>query len=393
MREADVLVVGAGPAGAATALGLARAGHEVVVIDRAGFPRDKACGEGLQPPGVAALRRLGLLEAVLATGARQHAGVTYTHVGEQPRAEATFPAPADRTPAWGLGVRRLSFDAALVAQLHAEPRVTVLENTRATRLRTTGDGTFRGVATNSGAIGAEVIVAADGLRSPMRHAAGWTARVGALQRYGIAGHWHVDTSDIPGITVSFAREHEWYQAPVGPHELLVSALGRRHAIGRIARDYAGSVARALPHLRGAEILGPPMSVGLLDQAPSRLAGNGLFLVGDASGYLDPCTGEGIGLALLQGEALASALSPTLHKTASLEDAERSYQRRHTELGRNRRRVTRLALFMAGHPRLSRSAMRRLSTRGDALSTLLGINCGYWGFERLSARDWLSLAGL
>ena len=65
-----VVVVGAGPSGATTALLLARRGHEVVLVDRARFPRDKACGEGLMPPGVDALRRIGLYETVLATGAR-----------------------------------------------------------------------------------------------------------------------------------------------------------------------------------------------------------------------------------------------------------------------------------------------------------------------------------
>ncbi|MGA8016255.1 MAG: FAD-dependent oxidoreductase, partial [Candidatus Dormiibacterota bacterium] len=65
----DALVVGAGPSGAATALLLARAGHRTVVIDRSRFPRDKPCGEGLMPSGVAALQRLGMLDRVLATGA------------------------------------------------------------------------------------------------------------------------------------------------------------------------------------------------------------------------------------------------------------------------------------------------------------------------------------
>ena len=61
MIETEVVVVGAGPSGATTALLLARRGHRVILIDRARFPRDKACGEGVMPPGVAALRRMGLL--------------------------------------------------------------------------------------------------------------------------------------------------------------------------------------------------------------------------------------------------------------------------------------------------------------------------------------------
>lgn len=392
MIRAEVLVVGAGPAGAATALGLARAGHEVVVADRAQFPRDKVCGEGLQPPGVAALRRLGLLEAVLATGARPQSGVTYAHVGEPCSAFAGFPAPLTGDPAWGLGVRRLTFDAALVAQLRVEPRITVCEQTRAVELIRHGAGRVTGAATTGGSIAAPIIVAADGLRSPMRRAAGWTTRVGGLGRYGIAGHWRLDTTHIPGITVSFADRHEWYQAAVGPEELLVSALGTREMVGAIARDYAGRVRSALPHLGAAEMVGRPRCIGALDHAPSRLAGDGLFLVGDASGYVDPCTGEGIGLALLQAEALVATLSRVLQGAMSLADGERNYARQHAALWRNRRRMTRLALSMARHPMLSRRAVRRLTAHPDALSALLGVNCGYWGFGHLSVRDWLTLAG-
>lgn len=387
-------MVGAGPAGSTTALMLAREGHEVTVIDRAHFPRDKACGEGLQPPGVAVLQRLGLLDAVVASGAPVHSGVTYTHLGAgQPAAFAPFPARPTDTPAWGLGVRRVSFDSTLVEQLYAEPRITMLQGTRATDLVRGSHRKFTGVATKSGSISAAVVVAADGLRSGLRQAAGWKVRVGRLNRYGIRGHWRTDTAQISGITISFAHRHEWYQAPVGPDELLVSALGSREAIGAIAKDYDAAVRGAMPYLNTAEMIGAPKAIGFLDHAPSRLCGDGLFLVGDASGYLDPCTGEGIGLALLQGEALALALSPALHGSVSFADAERAYGVAHATLTRNRNRVTRLALTMAAHHKLSRRAMRRMSQRPDALSTLLGINCGYWGFGRLSMRDWLSLMGL
>jgi len=75
--ETEAVVVGAGPSGAVTALLLARHGHDVVLVDRARFPRDKACGEGVMPLGVEALRRMGLYATVLATGARPLGGVTW----------------------------------------------------------------------------------------------------------------------------------------------------------------------------------------------------------------------------------------------------------------------------------------------------------------------------
>ncbi|HSP64959.1 MAG TPA: FAD-dependent oxidoreductase [Candidatus Deferrimicrobium sp.] len=170
--DTDVVVVGAGPSGAATALLLSRAGHSVTVLDRTHFPRDKACGEGLMPPGVGVLRRLGLLDAVAATMAPPLRGVTYTY--RRVAAHAPFPVPPDGSERWGLGVRRTRFDAVLADALRREPGVTLLEDMRATGLLRDNSGAVAGVATTSGPVVADVVVAADGLHSRMRAAAGWT---------------------------------------------------------------------------------------------------------------------------------------------------------------------------------------------------------------------------
>ncbi len=393
--DADVVVVGAGPSGAATALLLARAGHRVLVLDRARFPRDKACGEGLMPSGVAALRRLGVLEAVLEQGAPQLRGVTYRMSSPSgPCATAAFPAPPGGGPAWGLGVRRLHFDAVLAGALGAQPRARVLEGVGASLLRRDAEGRVRAVVTTKGEeLATHLVVGADGLHSRLRAAAGWTGPTPQGGRYGLAGHWRVETRAIHGITVSFAAGHEWYQAPVGPAELLVSVLGDRRRIGVIARDYAGAARSAIPLLNAAEPLGPPLAAGIFRQSPRRIAGDGLFLVGDAAGYDDPTTGEGIAISLLLAERLSHHLHALLEGGLSPERAAAAYARDHRRLWRDRRRVTRLALAMARHPGAARRAIVRLADRPQALAVLLGVNCGYWGLTKLSARDWASLAGI
>ncbi len=392
--DADVVVVGAGPSGAAAALLLARAGHRTVVLDRSHFPRDKACGEGLMPSGVSALRRLGLLDPLLASGAPPLHSVTYRVLGHPGAATAAFPPPPGGGPAWGLGVRRLRLDALAAAALRAEPGVTLLEGVRATGLSHDGRGEVTGVLTERFTFTARAVVAADGLHSPMRAAAGWTSPAPAGGRYGLAGHWRVDTRTIPGITVTFAHGHEWYQAPVGPDELLVSVLGDRATIGAIARDYPGAARAALPALAGAEMRGGrPLAAGLFRQRPRRVAGGGLFLVGDAAGYDDPTTGEGIAIGLLAAERLALHLDAQLSGRVSPATAAAAYAREHRRLWRDRRRLTGLALLMAGHTAASRRAIAGTAARPAALQALLGVNCGYWGFGRLSSRDWLSLAGL
>jgi len=376
----------------------------VVVLDRARFPRDKACGEGLMPPGVAVLSRLGLLEAVLRTGAPSLRSVTYRLGGAgSASATARFPSPPGGGPRWGLGVRRLRFDAVLADALRSEPGIRFLEGVRGTGLRRNRLGRVTGVTTRcargsrsghgDGELSARVVVGADGLHSPTRAAAGWTVPSGTAGRYGLAGHWRLDTRDIDGITVTFAGAHEWYRAPVGADELLVSVLGERAVIGTIARDYVRAARAALPGLRFAELLGPPLAAGLFRQRARRIAGDGLFLAGDAAGYDDPTTGEGIATGLLLGEALAGRLDALLRGTASPAATEAGYARDHRRLWRDRRRVTRLALLLSGHAGAGGRAVRALSGRARPLEVLLGVNCGYWGFSRLAARDWLALAGI
>jgi menaquinone-9 beta-reductase len=392
MRQADAVVVGAGPSGAATALVLSRAGHSVTVLDRAHFPRDKACGEGLMPPGVAVLRRLGVLDDVLATQAPRVGGVMYTHRGGTPTAYAPFPTPADGSEQWGLGVRRIIFDAVLVDALRRAPRVTVVEGARATGLLRDVSGLITGVTTDSGPVVANAVIAADGLHSPMRAAAGWTSATGGEGRYGLAGHWKLDVREVDRITVTFAEQQEWYQAPVGPDLLLVSTLAGRQRIGVTARDYEAAARAALPALRGAELAVRPLAAGQFRQRAHTVAADGLFLVGDAAGYDDPTTGEGIGVGLLLAERLGFHIAAVLSGEVGRSTAEARYRRDHAELWRNRSRVTALALMMARRPWLSRRAVARGADRPQALGTLLGINCGYWGFGRLTPRDWLTLAG-
>ena len=385
-------MVGAGPSGVATALALSRAGNAVTVLDRARFPRDKACGEGLMPPGVGVLHRLGVLEDVLATQAPKLRGVMYAHRGGTPAAYAPFPAPPNGGEQCGLGVRRTSFDTVLADALRRAPGVTFAEGVRATGVLRNARGTITGVRTDAGPVAASVVVAADGLHSPLRAAAGWTGTTKSDGRYGLAGHWRVDVRELDRITVTFAGRQEWYEAPVGPELLLVSTLGSRTAIGATAAGYEAAARAALPVLRNAELVSPPLAAGQFRQRPRTIAESGMFLVGDAAGYDDPTTGEGIGVGLLLGERLGIHLSALLSGDVDHATAEARYRRDHRELWRNRTRVTSLALIMARYPMLSRRAVTSAAVRPHALETLLGINCGYWGFGRLSPRDWLTLAG-
>jgi menaquinone-9 beta-reductase len=391
--ETDVVVVGAGPSGATTALLLARRGHHVVLVDRARFPRDKACGEGVMPPGVAVLRRMGLYERVLATGARRLDGVTYQQRGGGQQVHVPFPAPPGGGPAAGLGVRRTSFDAALVDAVRQERTSTVREAERVTGLLRDPSDAVIGVSTTSGEIRARIVIAADGLHSQIRSWAGLTVPSRARVRYGLAGHWRVDTRDRDAVTVTLAGGHEWYEAPVGPDLLLVSILTSRSRPAMTARSYGHVARRSIPGIRDADLVSGPLGAAHFHQRVTAVADGRVFLVGDASGYDDPTTGDGIAIGMLLGEFLAGHTGEFLSGRIARETAATRYAADHADLVRDRRRLTRLALFLARSPALSRRAIVRATRDQRALSKLVGINCGYHTFRDLSARDWLLLAGI
>ena len=168
MARADVVVVGAGPAGAATAILLAEAGHEVVLLDRARFPRDKICGEYLSPEGSRILDRLGVLKSVEAAGARPlrgmriHAPDGTVLVGDYPTS-GRYRGYRDHA----LAVSRRTFDAVLVERARALP-VRVREGFRVTELVVEGrrvagvEGVAQGAAGPAERIAARLVVGADG---------------------------------------------------------------------------------------------------------------------------------------------------------------------------------------------------------------------------------------
>ncbi|HZU76673.1 MAG TPA: FAD-dependent oxidoreductase, partial [Dehalococcoidia bacterium] len=167
----DAVIVGGSVAGAATALHLARRGRRVALLDRALFPRDKPCGEGLMPHGVAALAELGLLERAL-PHARALSGIRYRLPGGR-SAYAPFPARQDGFVS-AVGIRRQALDALLHAAAAAEPRVDVRDGFCVRTLRRSAGG-YAEVGDGHERVRARVVVGADGLHSRVRTLLRWGA--------------------------------------------------------------------------------------------------------------------------------------------------------------------------------------------------------------------------
>jgi flavin-dependent dehydrogenase len=375
-------VIGAGPAGAAAALFAARRGLRVIVVDKQDFPRDKPCGEGLMPSGRPALRELGLEDAVVAGGAPPLNGIQFGRVEEPPVA---VPFPANDGEQVGLGIRRLTFDAQLTDALAHQSQIQFFPHAEARDLRPEGDG-MTTVMTGAGELRTRFVAVADGLRSPFRHRLGWTVGPRPPHRYGIVAHWLMDGPVDPWVRITFDRGLEVYEGPVAGSQRMVALLcyqDRMHEFaGQLEARYREIVQAIRPGLRDAEMVGSVSAVGPFWYRATTVADHGIFLVGDAAGFTDPITAEGVATGLRQARAFAAGLASA--------NPERVYRQAHRRLTTDPRRVAALFLRLTRTPALVDRAIRNHGRSPQTLSKLLGIGFGYWGFNRITPREWLRM---
>ena len=286
--DSDLLVVGGGPGGLATALHARRQGLSVIVAEPRENPIDKACGEGLMPGGLAELTSLGVDPA----GMPFH-GIAY--VSEHRRAEARFRSGPGR------GVRRTTLHAALAAR--AKEQDTEWIRARVTSVEQDAHGV------TAAGVRARWMVAADGLHSAVRRAVGIKATAGTPRRHGVRWHFKVPVwSEF--VEVHWSRWGEAYVTPVEPDLVGVAILSG----GRPDLAWFPWLAQ---HLAGAS-RGHARGCGPLRQVVSRRVAGRVLLVGDAAGYEDALTGEGISLAVKQAAAAVDAIvndAPSSYETA------------------------------------------------------------------------------
>lgn len=314
--DADLLIVGGGPAGLATALHARRQGLSVIVAEPRDNPIDKACGEGLMPGGLAELSSLGVDPAGM-----PFEGIAY--VNEHRRAEARF-----RTGP-GRGIRRTTLHAAMAAR--AKEQDTEWIRTRVTTVHQDAD------SVTAAGIRARWLVAADGLHSTVRRAVGIPAKTGTPRRHGLRWHYRVPAWSS-FVEVHWSRWGEAYVTPVEPDLVGISILSRQ----RPEIDWFPWLAEKLQGF----CPGHPRGCGPLRQVVSRRVAGRVLLVGDASGYEDALTGEGISLAIKEAGAAVQAI---------VDETPDSYEAAWRRITRQYRILTR-ALVLATTPRLAHRSM-------------------------------------
>ena len=371
---ADVVIAGGGPAGASLAVMLGRAGISVDVYDAHRFPREKPCGEGLMPAGVAVLERLGLLEAV---GGRRLSGVRYTGFGL--RAESAFPDVAGQ-PVCLLAQRRLRLDQALIEAARATPGVRVFEDAEVEGAAVEG-GRAVGLRVGGELRRAGLVVGADGLASRVRRSLGLDGPARRPARVGVRAHYRLAAGrEAPDRLEIFLGEgHELYVAALPDRELLVAALARKEALGGGARATLARWIDAEPRLRelldGAEPLTDVAGRAPVVQRARAGVAPGAVLLGDAAGSTDPLTAGGMAHALLTAERLAAYVPRALAGGTPGDRWLRRFDRERRRLLRDHVLLTGVLVALVGRPRAARATLGLMRAQPALMRHLVGVAAG------------------
>jgi flavin-dependent dehydrogenase len=289
----DVVIVGGGPVGLAAAIEARMRGLSATVVEPRDGAIDKACGEGLMPGALPALARLGV----------DPPGFTLRGVSYRNGSRSVDHLFANGN---GRGVRRTTLHAALrerAAALGADFVMAKVDDVEQDAASVTAAG-----------IRARYLLAADGLHSTVRRLVGLDKPVPASRRrYGLRRHFHMEPeSDL--IEIYWTPTVEAYVTPVGGGVVGISMLGRQ------GTDFDATIA-AIPDLarriRGREPASSLRGAGPFRQGSARRSAGRVMLVGDASGYVDAITGEGVRVGLAQAQAAIDCV---------LADAPQSYER-------------------------------------------------------------------
>jgi geranylgeranyl reductase family protein len=380
----DVVVVGGGPAGSAAATLLALAGHDVLLVDEARFPRDKVCGEGVSPEAWRLLDAIGASGRVRALDPWPLRGMRLVAPGG-----ASFRGEYRGRDRPGFAVRRLALDAALLDAAR-EAGVEVREGVRVTSLLRER-GAVAGVTVSGAAdtdegsgatLRARVVVGADGRRSAVARRLGLLREHPTLRRFAVRGYWDGMEGLEPFGEMHVAERAYCGVAPLSGRLANVAFVLDAGAMAAAGGDLEGFYRRTLrarwpvlaERLARARLSEPPRAIGPLALECRGVAAAGAVLVGDAAGFYDPFTGEGVTLALRTAELAAAAITAAFraHGGRLPLPALADYARERDRSTRDKFRFNRLLQLAVDHRHVADAVATRLARRPDLADRLVGI---------------------
>lgn len=342
-----ITVVGGGPVGLVAALYASRAGLPVQVLERRSkLPLDKACGEGLMPGGVGLLDELGV--EIDPDGQAPFSGVRW--IDGDVVADAPFPHGVGR------GIRRTYLHEGLMAAI-ADAGVDVRLGVEVTGW----DGAV--LTTSDGEVRPDHLLACDGLHSRLRDWTNLSAGPGPVARFGLRRHYRgVPWTDR--VEVYWGDGAEAYVTPAGPERIGIAMLwsGEKARFDKLLTRF--------PRLRD-RVVGLPQDsqdqgAGPLHQRVRGVVSGRCLLVGDASGYLDALTGEGMALGFQQARAAVAAIQ---------EGNPFGYAAEHRRIVRQPVALMKLLLVAQRRPWLRRTIIRSLASMPRVFSHVLQLNDG------------------
>ena len=388
---ADVLISGGGVAGSTLAILLGRRGLRVELFERCHFPKEKPCGEGLMPAGVAVLNRLGVGEAA---GGAPFYGVRY-HFGKHVT-EGKFPK-TNGLPVSGRGQRRKHLDELLFRTAADAPGVSAHTGTHVDG-PLLENGRVVGMFVDGQPRRAALVVAADGVHSLLRHKMGLNVPV-CRKRFGICAHFRLAKghAQAPFVDVFLGPGHELYVTPLPGGEVLVAVLADAQqlaeSVERSFRRWLLAEPELAKRLEGAEQTTPLLATSpLAAQARSGVT-PGFVLLGDAAGFLDPITGGGMTQALMTAELLDRYIPDSVSQDDSW---LWKFERARRALLFDYRILTRMVLWLADHPRLGQRLFWMMDALPSCFSHLIGVSGGVRrlvAFPRSRPLDFNAVAGI
>ena len=384
--DAEVIVVGGGPAGASTAHSLARAGIDVLVVDRAKFPRDKTCAEYLSPQASRILADMNVLDEIERTSPAHLAGMRVRAPNGE-HADGEFASNHGFRPFrdYGLAVRRTILDEIVLGGARAAG-ARVEELARVTDVTKDQTGRVSGVSVmepggKARSLRSRFVVGADGLRSIVGKRLGLThtsrffpKRLALVAHYrnvrdlGALGEMHVDDEGYFGIV------------DVGcglMNVAVVVPMSRAREIGDGRTEFLERWIASRPHLAerfvGAERLTDVRATGPFATTSRPAWAPGAALVGDAADFFDPFTGEGMYAALRGGEMLAPFIVEALRGATRDENrALAAYEAaRRNEFG-GKWKLERIVGMTIAYPYFLNNAAKALSRRKELADLLVGV---------------------
>jgi geranylgeranyl reductase family protein len=376
MRNFDVVIVGAGPAGSATAIGLARLGYEVALVDKKTFPREKLCGDFVNPINWAVFRDLRVADRVIAEPHGEVSGFRITNSSGR-EADARF-GSRDRDRSMGLGLRRAALDQ-LLAQRAAELAATTCLGRRIERLSRTAQGWQVKIEEENWQ--AKILIGADGRNSWVAQQLGLN-RSAAVQRRSIGFQSRLRCPGATGGQIEIHLFPGGYAGVVGLGDGTITlgmAIDKRKLGGERGADFLfGKVLAQNPYLK--EIIARSDGAAELHSVypvyfpARRCVAAGALLVGDAARVSEPVTGEGIYFAMRSGLLAAETIDLALRRGNLGAAGLAGYERACRRAFRSRLALNSLIRFAVYHPALLDPFIRLSAKNGRLLNSLVDAVC-------------------